>query len=109
MRGHRLFIQICAQCHGMNGEGVDFMGARLIASDWVAQRSNQELVAFLKEGRPAQADRPAMPPKGGRLDLTDRHLYDIVAFMRTLGADDAASVDDTSEGSMSDQPLPSQP
>lgn len=83
-RGQRLFIQVCAQCHGMNGEGVPSMGAPIPSSNYVAGATDAELLAFLKVGRPAQVDRPAMPPKGGRLDLTDADLLDIIAHMRDL-------------------------
>lgn len=43
---------------------------------------------MIKVGRPPTADRPAMPPKGGRLDLTDDELHDIVAFLRTIPVGD---------------------
>jgi cytochrome c5 len=106
VRGHKLFIQICAQCHGMGGEGVPNMGATLIASPFVAERSDEELLAFLLEGRPAQIDRPAMPPKGGRLDLRTSDLFDIIIHLRVLAAEPLPS--EVVNPSQTDR-LPSQP
>lgn len=87
--GARLYRQNCALCHGARGEGKPSMGAALQGNEFVQSKSDDELVQFLIEGRPA--DHPlndkgiAMPSKGGNPRLTDEDLAQIVAYMRELG------------------------
>jgi disulfide bond formation protein DsbB len=81
-KGRELFVRNCARCHGPEGQGA------LQTSSFVATRSDAELVAFLRVGRapddPLNTTGVAMPPKGGNPALTDEHLADIVAYIRTL-------------------------
>jgi mono/diheme cytochrome c family protein len=86
--GEALFAQTCVACHGPKGEGVQGLGKDMTTSEFIAGKSDDELVEFVKVGRPP--DDPlnttgvAMLPKGGNPALTDEDLYDIVAFIRTL-------------------------
>jgi disulfide bond formation protein DsbB len=85
--GKELFVA-CAACHGPEGKGMPNLGKDFTASTFVAEKTDAELVEFLKVGRPV--DDPLnttgvmMPPKGGNPALTDQDLLDIVAFVRTL-------------------------
>lgn len=83
-RGAELFATVCAQCHGPTAEGLPGRGANLRTSPFVAGSTDAELVAMIRGGRPPTPTHPAMPPKGGRLDLTDRDLFDVVAHIRSL-------------------------
>jgi disulfide bond formation protein DsbB len=64
------------------------LGKDLHANAFVQERSDEEMVAFLHVGRPA--DDPlnttgvAMPARGGNPAFTDEDLLDIVAYLRTL-------------------------
>ena len=86
--GEQVYSSTCAACHGPSAEGVTGLGPALTGNEFVATLSDDELVTFLEEGRPA--DHPdntsgiAMPPKGGNPSLTDQDLYDVVAYLRTL-------------------------
>jgi disulfide bond formation protein DsbB len=86
--GQELFQQTCAVCHGANAEGVQGLGKNLNANEFVQSKSDEELVAFLVEGR--AADHPdntqgvAMPPKGGNPMLTEDDLQQIVTHLRSL-------------------------
>jgi mono/diheme cytochrome c family protein len=86
--GEELFTQTCAACHGPEGEGVTGLGKDMTTSEFIAGKSDEELVEFIKVGRPT--DDPlnttgvAMLPKGGNPSLSDEDLYDIVAYIRTL-------------------------
>ena len=86
--GGKLFRQTCSTCHGMNGEGIEKLGKTLIGNEFVALQSDQTLVQFLIEGRPAtHPDNTRgvdMPPRGGNPNLTDQDLASIVTYMRTL-------------------------
>lgn len=86
--GEELYNQVCIACHGPGGEGVEGLGKPFTTSEFVASNSDQELLEFVKQGRPI--DHPDnttgvdMPPKGGNPALTDEQILDIIAFIRTL-------------------------
>jgi mono/diheme cytochrome c family protein len=88
VQGERLYQQSCAACHAMDGTGVPGLGKDLTTSAFTQSLSDQELVAFTKEGRPSgHPDNTTgidMPPKGGNPALTDAQILDIVAYMRTI-------------------------
>jgi mono/diheme cytochrome c family protein len=88
VQGERLFQQSCSACHGMDGTGVPGLGKDLTMSTFTQSLSDEELLQFTKEGRPAGHPENTtgidMPPKGGNPALTDDQLLDIIAYMRTI-------------------------
>lgn len=82
-RGRDLFVETCAACHGAEGRGVERLGKDLVTSDFVAGCTDDRLVAFLETGRP-DARPTAMPPRGGRADLTPDDLTAIATFLRGI-------------------------
>ncbi len=86
--GREKFTATCASCHGPEGEGVAGLGEDMTTSDFIAEKSNDELVEFIKVGRdpsdPLNTTGVAMPVKGGNPALSDEDLQDIVAYIRTL-------------------------
>ena len=86
--GEKIFAQTCIACHGPAGEGVPNLGKDMTASEFIAGKSDQELVDFIKVGRdpsdPLNTTNVAMPPKGGNPALSDDDLMDVVAFIRKL-------------------------
>ena len=87
-KGKELFATTCAACHGPNGEGVTGLGKPFTTSDFVPSQSDEQLLAFIKTGRPtsdpANTTGVDMPPKGGNPALTDAQLVDIIAYIRSL-------------------------
>lgn len=87
-RGEELFNQVCIACHGEGGEGIEGLGKPFTTSEFIASQSDQELLAFIKTGRPVgHPDNTTgvdMPPKGGNPALTDEDIVDIIAYIRTL-------------------------
>jgi len=87
VKGEELFVT-CAACHGPKGEGVAGLGKNMTTSEFIAGKSDDELVEFIKVGRapddPLNTTGVAMLPKGGNPALSDEDLYDIVAYIRTL-------------------------
>jgi disulfide bond formation protein DsbB len=81
--GRDLFMEVCLACHGADGRGVQGLGKTIVESDYVASLTDAHLAAFLEQGRP-KARPVAMPPKGGRTDLTEADLRAIVAYVRGL-------------------------
>lgn len=86
--GEALYNASCIACHGPAGAGVEGLGKPFVGSEFINNSTDDELVAFLKVGRPA--DDPAnttgvaMLPRGGNPSLTDEDLSDLVAYMRVL-------------------------
>lgn len=87
-KGKSLFDTTCIACHGPGGVGMPNLGLPLTTSAFVAQKSDKELLDFIKVGRmpgaPGATSLIPMPPKGGNPALTDANLLDIIAYMRDL-------------------------
>jgi mono/diheme cytochrome c family protein len=78
----------CSACHGPTGEGVPGLGKDMTHSEFIAGKTDEELVEFIKTGRPTSDPLNTtgidMPPKGGNPALSEEDLYDIVAYIRTI-------------------------
>lgn len=87
--GETLFAQTCAACHAADATGIAGLGPALVDNEFTASLTDEELVEFLKVGRPV--DHPdnttgvAMPARGGNPGLTDSDMADLAAYIRTLG------------------------
>ena len=86
--GKQQFDMVCIACHGPGGVGVEGLGKPFTTSEFLLSVSDQELLDFIKTGRPiSHPDNTTgvdMPPKGGNPALTDEQLTDIIAYIRTL-------------------------
>lgn len=86
--GHQHFLQTCATCHGSDARGKPKLGKALHDNAFTKSLDEQELVEFLKVGRPAWHElnerKVDMPPRGGNPALTDQDLAEIAAYLRTL-------------------------
>jgi disulfide bond formation protein DsbB len=86
--GKTTFDTVCIACHGPGGVGVEGLGKPFTTSEFLLTVSDQELLEFIKTGRPisdpANTTGVDMPPKGGNPALTDEQLMDIIAYVRTL-------------------------
>jgi len=86
--GKQLWDKTCRSCHGLTGEGITGQGKDIRESVFIQQRTDLELVDFIKIGRmpfdPLNTTGVQMPPRGGNPLLKDADLYDIVAFIRSF-------------------------
>lgn len=86
--GQELFTGTCSACHGPEGKGVEGLGKDMTKSEFIAGKSDAELLEFIKVGRdpsdPLNTTGVAMPPKGGNPALGEEDLLDIIAFIRTI-------------------------
>lgn len=86
--GQALYASTCASCHGPEALGLEGLGKDLTTSKFAIDLSDDDLVAFIKKGRPASdPDNTTgvdMPAKGGNPALSDDDLHAIVAYLRTL-------------------------
>jgi mono/diheme cytochrome c family protein len=90
-KGKQFFQQSCANCHGMNGQGVPHLGADLRTSKYVAKSSDATLAGLIEHGVPANDPRNTshipMPPKGANPSLTRQDIQEIVSYIRQLQKD----------------------
>jgi mono/diheme cytochrome c family protein len=86
--GQLLYSSNCTACHGTRGHGMPRQGANLRTSKFIAEHTDEQLVAFLRQGRtpadPTSIMGMLMPPRGGNRTLDDPALADIVAFLREV-------------------------
>jgi disulfide bond formation protein DsbB len=86
--GRKIFSRVCATCHGQDAKGLPRLGKGLLNNEFVQSLSDQELVEFLKTGRPAthplNETGVDMPPRGGDPSISDEDLHNVVAYVRTL-------------------------
>ena len=86
--GKELYAGTCASCHGPDAKGLDGLGKDLTTSEFAIDMSDDDLVTFIKQGRPASDPANTtgvdMPAKGGNPALTDDDLHSIVTYLRTL-------------------------
>lgn len=88
LSGADVYAGLCIACHGADAKGVPSLGKDLTTSELVANKTDEELAAFIIEGRPAtHPDNTTgidMPPRGGNPNLTEEEINAVVAYLRTL-------------------------
>jgi disulfide bond formation protein DsbB len=86
--GEEKFNEVCIACHGAGGVGIEGLGKDMTASEFIAGKNDEELLAFVKTGRPIgdplNTTGIDMPAKGGNPALTDDQILDIIAYIRIL-------------------------
>ena len=86
--GAEVFGSLCAACHGPDARGLPNLGLDLVHSEFVASQSDQDLLTFVKTGRPvwdpANTTGVDMPPRGGNPALSDEQILSVIAYLRTL-------------------------
>ena len=87
---HEMFVSYCSSCHGADANGMPDLGKSLRTSEFVASKTDEELLAFVKTGRPIwdalNTTGVDMPPKGGNPALTDDEIREIIGFIRSVNA-----------------------
>ncbi len=87
-KGKAIYNKTCIACHGEGGVGVENLGKNWVVSEFIANATDEELIEFIKVGRPIDdpmsAGKAPMPPYGGDPTLTDEDLKNIVIYMRSL-------------------------
>jgi disulfide bond formation protein DsbB len=86
--GKALYLVTCQACHGPDAKGLPGLGKDMTTSEFIASKSDTELVEFIKQGRafddPLNTTGVPMPPMGANPALTDPDLLAIVEFIRSL-------------------------
>ena len=86
--GEIVFASLCSACHGLDAKGIEGLGKTLVASEFVRTHTNDELLTFVKTGRPiwdaANTTGVDMPPKGGNPALTDDQIVAVINYIRSI-------------------------
>jgi len=86
--GEDVYEVACIACHAEGGIGIEGLGKPLANSEFIQSRTDQDLLAFVVSGRmtndPDNTSGVAMPPRGGRPNLSDGDLLAVIAYLRTL-------------------------
>jgi disulfide bond formation protein DsbB len=86
LAGAQLYRSVCASCHGADLAGVEGLGRELVPSSFIANLSDEELVAFIIEGRsidhPDNITGVAMLPRVGNPLLSNQDIANIVAYIK---------------------------
>jgi mono/diheme cytochrome c family protein len=82
-KGRKIFVKYCSGCHGAKGEGDGYRllgpSAANLASPSIQERSNEELLRTIHEGK------PNMPVWKYRFSSEDSQ--DVLAYIRSLTND----------------------
>jgi cytochrome c oxidase subunit 3 len=100
-QGKSIALQTCASCHGQDLRGMINNGKSLLTSEFIATKTDDDLLAFLKVGRqpwdPENTTGVAMPPRGGNPTLDDDKLKDVIAYLRVVQSDVSAAPPEIAE------------
>ncbi|MCB4808233.1 c-type cytochrome [Tamlana sp. 62-3] len=87
--GYRIFKQLCATCHGIDGEGVESLAPPLIHSEYVSG-SSKKLALVLLHGLtgPIHVNKKrfdlniTMPGLGNNSDFTNKDILDVIRYIK---------------------------
>lgn len=85
--GSSLYLQICASCHGPDGEGLEET-KRVNFTDpvWHVGKQDRDIASAITQGRPPRM--PAMP-------MAESQLRDLVGYLRSLKSGEAPKPEPT--------------
>lgn len=85
--GKTTYSTVCAACHGMNMEGI--VGPSLSDGTWLHANNEKDLVRIVTKGiGPGETKAGAipMPAKGGRPDLSDEQIWEVLYYISSKNA-----------------------
>ncbi len=108
--GENTFQGVCSACHGFTAQGIPGLGKPLVNSPFVDGLSDDELLAFIIQGReasdPLNTTGVPMPARGGNPGLTDADLLNVIAYIHSLNADAMIAVVPTTIATSGPTPTP---
>jgi cytochrome c5 len=77
-RGQEIFAMACVACHGSGAAGAPMLGD---ATAWGPRVAQGSAVLYERALQGYQGKSGFMPPRGGRVDLSDQSVIDAVDYM----------------------------
>jgi len=96
--GAKMFFQICASCHGSNGEGIDGLAPPLMKSEHVADAERLARIILHGLQGPVSVNGQqyefnlAMPGLIRNENISDKDIADIVAYVTNAFSDEPESL-----------------
>jgi mono/diheme cytochrome c family protein len=85
---NEIYAAYCQACHGEGARGLQNLGLNLTTSQFVAKRSDSDLIAFLREGRSPDAKdsvtKKLMPGMKNYAGFAEEYYAKIVEHIRKL-------------------------
>lgn len=87
LRGHSVYQNTCAVCHGDSADGVPRLGKPLRNSAFVQQQTDADLFRLIADGRPVNdplnTTRALMPPRGAQ-GISDVQIDAVITYLRAI-------------------------
>lgn len=85
--GSGTYSQQCAQCHGKNGEGMQYVGPPLKGNESVTQGSAEDIRNIIRNGRADDTKRytddyPAAMPPVSIGQVSETELEELIAYLK---------------------------
>ncbi|TYA84095.1 DUF7133 domain-containing protein [Seonamhaeicola marinus] len=92
--GYKIYKNICATCHGIDGEGIESLAPPLLKSDYITENSEKRLALVLLHGLsgPVHVNgkryelNTTMPGLANNADFTDKDILDIIRYLKSAFA-----------------------
>ena len=92
-KGAKLYIQICASCHGVNGQGIQGLAPPLMNSEYTDEAKRLALIILHGLEGPVHVNgklyelNQAMPGLGQNEAISDKDITDIIAYVTNAFSD----------------------
>jgi mono/diheme cytochrome c family protein len=81
--GATVYAQTCIACHGANGKGAIPGVSDFTKADGPLAKTDEILIASIRDGLATPGKPLSMPPKGGNPSLTDEEIQAVLAYLRS--------------------------
>ena len=85
--GAQVYVETCAVCHGMGGEGGMPGVPDLSENKNLFAEQEEALLSRMKEGISTPSSPMNMPPYGGNPKLSDQQIIDALRYLRSVISD----------------------
>ena len=81
--GKKVYSQTCVACHGANGKGMISGVSDFTKADGPLSKSDEALIASIRDGLVTPGKPLSMPAKGGNPSLTDEDIQAVLEYLKT--------------------------
>ena len=91
--GASVYLNNCAECHQVNGQGIKGAVPALAGNDLVRAKGPEDVIRVILGGRQATGTYAPMPAPGP--DMTDQQIADVTDYVRNAWSNAAPVIDKT--------------
>jgi mono/diheme cytochrome c family protein len=82
--GKKVYSQTCVACHGANGKGMIPGVSDFTKADGPLAKSDEVLIASIRDGLVTPGKPLSMPAKGGNPTLSDEEIEAVLLYLKTI-------------------------